>query len=659
MTDRSSGQALNRKNYQHPHEDTVCGHLAAGAPCAIGPGHCGECRVEQICQPWFNGTQWHCTRAKAFGGRCADGPVPDPENPEQSASCPHCPPACQPARTVRSKRRLVSGLVAAGALGICLLIIGGSSGNTSTTMFSTTAIVSPGPLSAHHATMQQGCSACHSAADQSTAEIINCLFGSTGGIEESHRCLECHSNLGEFALHPHSLPPESLRHATEQLLNNATDTPHTAQQVLARMLTAPSRTSSGELACASCHREHQGAEFDLTAMTNAQCQSCHTATFHSLSDGHPEFPERPRADLHFDHVTHLNLHFRNFERTMPDGTPRMRCQNCHTPDSSGAMMNLQSFDVMCASCHEPQIRDFDAEPPARLHEFVFLDWAAINMDASQGPAFMELLLAADQLRSADIDQLADNLLHDGEETIRRRLHMLTDTRTESTMIESCITALERAHFFDAVEMQTEIEPLELGKDDALYGSWRIADGGNLLIYDCNQHADDVIRAWIDLAADNARQFPDSPETGNSGTFDRLLRELGAPESTGRCLKCHTLEPKETDGFRVNWKSSQGTDSGRSFTRFSHKPHLTLLSSQQEIRTPAAEQRCESCHALDHDSFGLVNSAFTLEDGMPRPEGTECAAVGMKSTTRVSCARCHTPELAGDNCLQCHQYHIHD
>jgi len=507
--------------------------------------------------------------------------------------------------------------------------------------------------------MQQGCSACHSAADQSTAEIINCLFGSTGGIEESHRCLECHSNLGEFALHPHSLPPESLRHATEQLLNNATDTPHTAQQVLARMLTAPSRTSSGELACASCHREHQGAEFDLTAMTNAQCQSCHTATFHSLSDGHPEFPERPRADLHFDHVTHLNLHFRNFERTMPDGTPRMRCQNCHTPDSSGAMMNLQSFDVMCASCHEPQIRDFDAEPPARLHEFVFLDWAAINMDASQGPAFMELLLAADQLRSADIDQLADNLLHDGEETIRRRLHMLTDTRTESTMIESCITALERAHFFDAVEMQTEIEPLELGKDDALYGSWRIADGGNLLIYDCNQHADDVIRAWIDLAADNARQFPDSPETGNSGTFDRLLRELGAPESTGRCLKCHTLEPKETDGFRVNWKSSQGTDSGRSFTRFSHKPHLTLLSSQQEIRTPAAEQRCESCHALDHDSFGLVNSAFTLEDGMPRPEGTECAAVGMKSTTRVSCARCHTPELAGDNCLQCHQYHIHD
>lgn len=327
-------------------------------------------------------------------------------------------------------------------------------------------------------------------------------------------------------------------------------------------------------------------------------------------------------------------------------------------------MRLESFDVMCASCHEPQIRDFDAEPPANLHDLVFLDG---NTDTSLRSPFMDLMLDETD-DSADIQTLVRQLSADGEETLRRRLHTLTDSSTDSSLIEACIMALKNAHFFDAVKLLNEemvAEP-DTETDEFDHGNWHMippqkhqkTEQHLKYGYRSNQHADDVLRAWIDLAAANANRYPEPPTGAKNSLFDRMLRDLVAPESTGRCLKCHTLEPAENGGLQVNWATDHGQDSDRGFTWFSHKPHLTLLSSQHETEAIGADQRCESCHALDDESFGLVDPDFTLEDGMPRPAGVPCAAVGMTSTQRSTCVRCHTQDLAGDNCLQCHNYHIH-
>jgi len=652
---RPSGGGVNRDNYQLPHEDTVCGHLADGQPCAVGPGHCGECRVDQICQPWYDGTNWHCTRAKAFGGRCAEGPVPDVDNPTESASCPHLPAPCQPVRSLRSRRRLVSGLVAASALGVCLIILGGSSRNSRDSAFATTAIVSPGPLSAHHATMKEGCSACHSAAEQSATGLLSCVLGGSGGIEESQRCLRCHQELGEHALFPHSLQPTDL----DGLATASDEHAHTTQQILSRMLATPPTTVTGELACATCHHEHRGAGFDLTTMTNAQCQSCHSSTFHSFSDGHPEFDDRQRAGLHFDHVTHLNLHFSSFERTMPDGVPRMKCQDCHISDSAGVSMKLQPFEVMCASCHGQQIGAPDAASSARLRDLVFLDWQETGTEASTYPPFMELLLDEGAANGISAENLISELAAEGEEAVRQRLHMAVDHRTESEMIEASIEALTRAYFFEAMNEFNKTDTADpAAYEGASYGSWKLSADGARMIYDCNQHADPVLRAWIDLAAANARQYPAAPAANAAGQFDRLLRDLAAPESTGRCMKCHTLEPRPEGGFAVNWNSRHGTQRSRDFTWFSHKPHLTLLARPEEVRAIGSDARCESCHTLDEDSFQLVNSAFVLTDGMPDPSEAGCAGVGFHTIRRRDCARCHTQQMAGDNCLQCHNYHIH-
>jgi hypothetical protein len=549
----------------------------------------------------------------------------------------------------------VSGLVAAFTLGACLIVSGGTSENAHDSAFATTAIVSPGPLSAHHATMKAGCSACHSAAEQSALGLLICAFGGTDGISESRRCLQCHHELGEHALHVHSLHPDELAS-----IASATEKPtHTTQQVLSRMLASPSTSSSGEMACATCHHEHKGAGFDLTAMTNAQCQSCHASTFHSLSDGHPDFRDRPRAGLHFDHVTHLNLHFSSFERLMPDGVPRMRCQDCHLSDSAGVAMKLQSFDVMCASCHGSQIDDFDLDSSARLHDLVFLEWQETTPDVSERPPFMELLVDDAVPGGSDSTELISELVAKGEETIRQRLHMVVNRTTESTIIEACIEALTQSHFFDAVDAVDAARQTESGDSRrASYGAWRLNDSGTRLAYECNQHADAVLRAWIDLAAANARQYPEIPAPNNAGQFDRLLRDLAAPESTGRCMKCHTLDRQPDGGLHVNWKSRHGYQSSRGFTRFSHKPHLTLLASPEEVRAIGSDERCESCHALDDDSFQLVNPAFALDDGMPDPLSGTCSGIGFGSIQRENCAQCHTWQLAGDNCLQCHNYHIH-
>lgn len=653
MNDRSRQPSFDPKDYQLPQQDRVCGRLAEGQPCAIGPDGNGECRVHEICEPWFDGTQWHCTRSTAFGGRCSEGPVPDPQHPEQAATCPHQCPPCQPVRSLRSGRRLVSGLTATAALGICLIILGGSSGDLSQTVIGTTAVVSPGPLTAHHATMREGCSACHSAATQSPGDLLSCFFGDSGGIDESHRCLKCHEEFGAHALQPHSISPAKLTELSEGMTRGE----HTTRQSLARLLISHETTDTGQLACASCHQEHQGATFDLTRMTNAQCQSCHSSSFHSFADGHPEFSERPRARLHFDHVTHMNLHFQSFERLMPGGKARMQCSDCHTLDAGGAMIELGSFDVMCASCHEPQIRDYDAAPHAQLHELVFLDRQTNPTDLPAGSPFMQLMLNDKAADPAAVDELLQDLSDDGEETLRRRLHMICDQSTDATMIEACVQAMEESHFFDAIGVFSESATTE--PEERTYGNWRYMPEQQTLIYDCNQHADPVLETWITLLARNVKQYPEPPAADRSGSFDRFLRELAAPESTGRCLKCHSVEQMPDGGLTVHWETEHGRRSAHGFTRFSHQPHLTLLSSDTDVGVEGGRQRCETCHALDDSSFSLVNRAFQLDNGMPNPQRAGCSALGVDSLQRQSCAECHTQSLAGDNCLQCHNYHVHE
>src|SRR3989344_1131706 len=89
------------------------------------------------------------------------------------------------------------------------------------------------------------------------------------------------------------------------------------------------------LACATCHKEHRGTEHAITALTNAQCLSCHSQSFPSFSRGHPEFETYPfqrRARVFFDHGGHFAKHFVDTKRE------DISFATCHAPDASGKLL---------------------------------------------------------------------------------------------------------------------------------------------------------------------------------------------------------------------------------------------------------------------------------------------------------------------------------
>lgn len=678
MKDESLQESFDTGSYQRPHDDWVCGHHCDGRPCPIGPSSSGGCTANQICSPVLQNDVWHCTRAKAFGGRCKEGPLPDPNNPTQFAACPHQPSVCQPHRSLRQKRRLVTGIVIAASLGICLVILGGSSGNHGNVLLDTSGIVSPGELTSHHASLEQGCTACHSAASQSALQLLNCLIDHPGsGLADSRKCLECHQEFGPNAMHAHSVQPKTMKQKSADVKTIQ----HTSRQQLTRLLETHQTTQSGELACSSCHVEHHGVAFNLTALTNQQCQSCHSTSFHSFADGHPEFTERKRAFLYFDHATHLQTHFAN-SSAATDVPQQLKCRDCHIQDSDGSTMLLASYEKMCQECHNHQIVD-DAMPvDLRMPgtEFVALGQPDVR------PPFMQILLGVDPAGSNEGRFIQD--LIDGQQTaVFDRLKQAMPTADfDEAKARSAAKRLEESGFFVAlkslqkrsafVDNDSELQNDEAADQspDALLvnhvdvaGAWSVSDGGSLN-YRSRGHADPLIRDWLNFAASAARQYPESPHVDSAGAFDRLLQQLAAPEASGRCMKCHTMDELPTGSVRINWKTRQSASQADGFTRFSHGPHITLLGSSEEARAMddhsahlsagGSGNRCETCHAVRKEVASFRKAEFLLDDWMPNPNYHDAGSSGLTSVRRADCAKCHTPHLAGDSCLQCHNYHVH-
>lgn len=212
-------------------------------------------------------------------------------------------------------------------------------------------ILTPGTLSNAHATSAASCQDCHSPHELSDFDFGNVASFHTRSIESSHACLDCHDvGEGEQDLMPHGLSSEQLA----VLTSGATES--SGSMLVEQALLLSHLSGQSELACATCHAEHRGARFDLTAMSNNQCQTCHTNRFHSFMDGHSEFSNYPfnrRTRIQFDHVSHTEKHFINpkFAELAPNS-----CQDCHVTDTRGELMQIRSFEVTCAQCHSEQIQ---------------------------------------------------------------------------------------------------------------------------------------------------------------------------------------------------------------------------------------------------------------------------------------------------------------
>lgn len=252
------------------------------------------------------------------------------------------PQQVQVRHSVRRRRGLICLCVLAGTIGSLLILFQSPLRNE---------LLAPGPLTSHHAQILAGmggdrCAACHTAGNDTWLNWTG--LKKTAQVDcpttQSDLCLKCHQQTipVQLAANPHSLDAAQLAQLTEK---------HQAKFRLAGMK-LPSQDFPRELSCAACHREHHGAEIDLTAMTDQQCQTCHTQRHQSFEKDHPDFAlvgTQLPGNLSFDHATHFKKYF-------PEGQAELSCVQCHIGDSQKNVMSLASFDAMCASCHQQTIR---------------------------------------------------------------------------------------------------------------------------------------------------------------------------------------------------------------------------------------------------------------------------------------------------------------
>ena len=336
MTSRLQSFDFQSSPYERPTQTWICGRAANGAPCPHGPSKRGRCEMVTACQPRRNGDDWDCGRPELAGGCCSEGPRID-------GTCPHRVPPCVPQRSMRSRRGRVA--LAAGILSLCalLFIFSGTIGHQ---------ILQPGPISADHAEMGD-CSLCHVAFAGGPANWLHAAFTTADPAADSKKCLACHDK-GEHALNAHNLSTAALTDITQDLSQREPPGPTPiAFSVVRAVFPVPEQTN-GDLACATCHKEHEGEGANLMQVANARCQSCHVAAFAGFADGHPKFHDYPydrRTRLVFDHASHNRKHFPEEGKEKSPDT----CVECHSLDTTGRHMVVSDFDQMCGDCHTKDI----------------------------------------------------------------------------------------------------------------------------------------------------------------------------------------------------------------------------------------------------------------------------------------------------------------
>jgi len=341
--------SLNRgrpSGYLRPQDQWVCGHLAAGKPCPLGPDRKGRCGAADICKPWNDGVRFQCRRSAQLGGPCEHGPFPN-------GRCGLKIEPCTPEPTLSKKRQRITFWLTGLVIGLLALILAGGNANE---------LLMPGPLATSHASLTD-CQSCHAGSFSGNLSWLHNLVDAAPPHKSAELCLNCHE-VGENAVRPHTHPVAQLRALTEKVKARAAaegEGPGDAfRPVLFRAPASMTQTEEATVFCASCHSEHQGVDADLTLTSNAQCQTCHARRFGEFGSSHPnlaDYPFNRRTRINFNHQSHFARHFPETRRDPALGFDGpTECATCHRTGSGQLYMEIATFDAMCGSCHTKDIR---------------------------------------------------------------------------------------------------------------------------------------------------------------------------------------------------------------------------------------------------------------------------------------------------------------
>ena len=337
MMKRLQSFDFRRSPYQRAADNWVCGYLAEGRACRLGPTAGGRCQTRSECDPKFAEGEWVCTRPEDQGGVCSEGPRPD-------GSCCQQRPPCVPQPSLRRRRGRVTFWATALTLAITAFALGSQQRDL---------VFDPGPVIKGHGEVGD-CATCHVAHEGGPGNWVTAAFRRDDPHGDSEKCVKCHDR-GKNPTHPHNLSPAAMESHTKQIKANTPEwSPNWMVSLRDQVFTLPGEAKDA-LACATCHKEHLGAQFDPTQVADDRCQTCHAVKFESFAEGHPPFDRYPylrRTRLAFDHKRHFD---RNFAEAKVQNPPKT-CADCHLPDPSGRYMVVKSFDETCANCHTKDIR---------------------------------------------------------------------------------------------------------------------------------------------------------------------------------------------------------------------------------------------------------------------------------------------------------------
>ena len=218
-----------------------------------------------------------------------------------------------------------------------------------------TQLLMPGPLTSGHGAIEN-CNACHTKSGSTKLSWIHGLVAADP-LADSKACLTCHK-MPDTAFNAHSASPEVLGQSTKRLTKIAEGST-APQSARAQSIAFPmDDVIAGGLYCATCHQEHQGANFSLNKISNEQCSSCHVMKFDSFDGNHPKFENYPferRTRIIFDHAGHFGEHFPEVAKKDPAKTVPATCSTCHNSGDDKRIMAVAPFDQTCTSCHLDQI----------------------------------------------------------------------------------------------------------------------------------------------------------------------------------------------------------------------------------------------------------------------------------------------------------------
>ncbi len=168
------------------------------------------------------------------------------------------------------------------------------------------------------------------------------------------------------------------------------------------------------------------------------------------------------------------------------------------------------------------------------------------------------------------------------------------------------------------------------------GGWYRPQGSFTLFYRPMGHADPFLAAWLSASA----HLPDSAAPA---TMPSTFAKLADPQNAGLCMKCHTAE--QTSGVTtVNWLPAQPDAETRPFTTFNHSTHFSLVG----------DAGCQTCHTLNAKSE--YPKFFARDPANPISGDAMKFQSNFAPISKMLCAECHQPRVAGDGCIICHRYH---